>query len=1461
MSELQHIFSYILLYLHSGKTLQTISFLGWLRFEQKCPGPYLVVVPLSVLSNWDNEFKRFLPDMRVLKLHSSDSKEKDRMRKEMLHSVYNKYDVVITTYDILKSAELTNVLISRIYWKYVVFDEGHILRHEKTTIAATARRMHFEYVILLTGTPLQNDLHELWSLLNFLQPDIFISSAKFDECFNISNGNGNNTNKRSQIDYNLLLKAHAMLKPFMLRRIKNDVANLPKKIEKKILCPLTPMQTLWYKRLLLQESALLLQVEKSVEGAAAVAASDGSASRPKEDSKALQKERRKKLKALYVQLRKVCNHPFLFEEADEHPEWTDDSIIAASGKLLILDRLLQKLKEKNNRVVIFSQYTRVLAIIGDYLAYRGYEFCRLDGSTNRVQRQISINMFNAKNSPYFAFIMTTRAGGLGVNLQTADTVILYDSDWNPQADAQAMARVHRIGQKKEVHVYRLVTSGTVEERIVQRAENKLFLDQMVNRDSLKEVNTYNNNGSGNPDQAQPGETNDCADIENVTDDDMNNMGSDQLLEELSFGADVIINSTTAQLTDNDIDDLICRQANLEPSLSSSSLSVNMDTSTAIVQVNQKVTAKDYVPDSEVLDTRNFQGSIYHKYSGGALNSVAASTALTTSGGSAESRKTSSRVKKSRLRTITDEYGNQYDVIASNMYDMQSGEKSVFEEELKDSAAKSKASKGPTRRKGQVAGRDYDNEDHCLVCWDGGDLICCDRCPASYHDSCLPVDYQQAQAQNKTGGFPSKIWVCPHHFCMVCFKAAAAVGGTLFRCSECSNCFCEEHLPNDAVINGRCLRLEKTGYTLVSQACYIFCSETCATFSESYDDSGNNGAMRMTLSSVNCDPLSFLSTSTDALLQLPQSQHQNQEGSIAAADDSIAPTIVANTEKLSASVQSNISGNVIDQQPPQPPVTTSTSTAFSILLTSAASTSDESSDPIAQHNKLISELISFGLPNYFCYDRCRKCLSIHEHNKCEQWFVNELEYPTPPDTLEGERNEVLVTLFQKHYKYSDAGAASSTESAAHTTAAEDGPDFQQSISSNQDGTVTATAKGNGLRISANQIRSFMHSCSLINLGKVFVDMLNQKMLVIKHEKRNVYVDIHPDYLPRTMTLMQTYFLDKQRLTEERRRQEDEKRQLHQQRVFEEQKKLKEIESEKFQEIKYYLMDALSRPKPRRLRNKGSDTQLPSRFEAIARGQLQSDTRLYNIGYHQFRPFTMSYDLICVYLLDESLSYTQPINQADILKAVKMLVASEVLVRVKASYGSRVAHDDIPAAVDTGTSSFIPASPIRLYEYAVLPLISPERKSKQNIKRNQFLPDKHLLQLKVSSADNQIEQYMKENEEIIDELTFMYMTNLIHLTRFQAHPQTPPNKIWAQKLQYMESLFLYDLSVKQNSDLLLNRRVSPYLRDENINVLAYVPTFLEYFKDVLHTNARFFYTLFLIKRRVLDIDKATGNIFLM
>ncbi|GMH63265.1 hypothetical protein TL16_g03666, partial [Triparma laevis f. inornata] len=345
---------------------------------------------------------------------------------------------------------------SRSHFRYVVLDEGHIIKNRNSQISEGVRRIHSQSRLILTGTPTQNNLTELWALLNYLVPDYFEESDAFDSAFDIG---------KKMLEKDILVSANLTLGKFMLRRMKSTVEKLmPLKIETQIACPLSKMQMHWYKSLLMKDLSLLARLSPAESG-------NGAPSSTKY----------KQLNNLIMQLRKCALHPFLFDgaEQDMHNTTLTD-LVAASGKLSMLDKLLVQLFKGGHRSCIFSQFTQVLDIIEDYCLMRGWKYSRLDGSVGRAQRSYIVDRFNVPNSPEFIFLMSTRAGGMGLNLQTADTVILYDSDWNPQPDLQAMARVHRIGQKKTVHVYRLVTTGTVEERVVQRAQKKLYLDKMVN---------------------------------------------------------------------------------------------------------------------------------------------------------------------------------------------------------------------------------------------------------------------------------------------------------------------------------------------------------------------------------------------------------------------------------------------------------------------------------------------------------------------------------------------------------------------------------------------------------------------------------------------------------------------------------------------------------------------------------------------------------------------------------------------------------------------------------------------------------------------------------------------------------------------------------------------------------------------------------------------------------------------
>ncbi|KAL2339072.1 hypothetical protein Fmac_013518 [Flemingia macrophylla] len=467
-----------------GKTLQTISLLGYLHEFKGITGPHMVVAPKSTLGNWMNEIRRFCPVLRAIKFLGNPD-ERKHIREELL--VAGKFDVCVTSFEMVikeKSA------LRRFSWRYIIIDEAHRIKNENSLLSKTMRIYNTNYRLLITGTPLQNNLHELWALLNFLLPEIFSSAETFDEWFQISGEND---------EHEVVQQLHKVLRPFLLRRLKSDVEKgLPPKKETILKVGMSQMQKQYYKA--------LLQKDLEVVNAGG---------------------ERKRLLNIAMQLRKCCNHPYLFQGAEPGPPYTTgDHLITNAGKMVLLDKLLPKLKERDSRVLIFSQMTRLLDILEDYLMFRGYQYCRIDGNTGGEDRDASIEVFNKPGSEKFVFLLSTRAGGLGINLATADVVILYDSDWNPQVDLQAQDRAHRIGQKKEVQVFRFCTEYTIEEKVIERAYKKLALDALViQQGRLAEQKTVN---------------------------------KDELLQMVRFGAEMVFSSKDSTITDEDIDRIIAK---------------------------------------------------------------------------------------------------------------------------------------------------------------------------------------------------------------------------------------------------------------------------------------------------------------------------------------------------------------------------------------------------------------------------------------------------------------------------------------------------------------------------------------------------------------------------------------------------------------------------------------------------------------------------------------------------------------------------------------------------------------------------------------------------------------------------------------------------------------------------------------------------------------------------------------
>jgi len=526
------------------------------------------------------------------------------------------------------------------------------------------------------------------------------------------------------------------------------------------MCPLSTAQIFWYKGCLMKDINALVKACDDEND---------------KESGGIKKTKYDILRNLIMQLRKCCLHPFLFDGAEGNiDETTIEELIRASGKLAVLDKLLQSLFRKGNRTVIFSQFTSMLDILEDYCMMRGWKYVRFDGGTQRAQRNYLINQFNAPESEIFIFLMSTRSGGLGINLQTADTCILFDSDWNPQPDIQAMARVHRIGQKKIVHVYRLVSAGTVEERILQRAQKKLYLDQMVNSRKGTAVSQEL-----------------CEES-----DDKGGLSASVLLSTLKFGSNAVFNSSNDLPTEQDIDVITDRDR-------------SEDTSSGLLVGGTLSTAHNFDVSQQLVDTQTYEGIDFRQLRDSQTRD-SSQKQLSIKGLKEEWHALMSvekRQRKNRILKIADCNGTKRDVLSINNYNYD-GEPSIFAKETIRTVGMS----NPKRQKSEIT---YLHQDMCQVCGYGGELIMCPRCPISIHSQCC-------------GMTAKSLLSCSHHRCCKCGNNADGAGGLLFACNACPGAYCEDCLPKDTVrfLGTELERFTKLGFEGSDRTVYIHCSEQC-----------------------------------------------------------------------------------------------------------------------------------------------------------------------------------------------------------------------------------------------------------------------------------------------------------------------------------------------------------------------------------------------------------------------------------------------------------------------------------------------------------------------------------------------------------------------------------------------------------------------------------------------------------
>lgn len=796
-----------------GKTLQTLSLFQYLKVTDPVTSeenrPFLVICPLSVLPSWTTEVAKWVPELKAITFHGT-KQVRDRLKREILGAIDrygvetkgtskndaidlsedpNPVDVVITSYEMFVSEQAW--FKSAFVWRYVVLDEGHKIKSERTNVATSLQSLQAEHRLILTGTPLQNNLQELWSLLHWLFPEVFTADTAtgFQQAFDLTKGRASTS---------FMDSARGLLELIMLRRMKSSPGvdlGLEPKEEVLLFVPLTPMQRFWYTRLLTKVDTLLLEdlfkaskvkAEEDVKQTSAddqkpTLAQNGASNTGNLDvwadsknimvdamqaSESSDKDYRK-LMNLLVQLRKACSHPYLLPGSCPEPYVIGNHVRIASGKFIVLDKLLQELVIKQGKkILIFSGWTRTLDIIEDLLAFvrnasgsGSLKYLRLDGSTVRAKRNLAIRMFNDPKSNCNIMLLSTRAGGLGINLTPATEVVFMDEDWNPQVTLQAEARSHRIGQTQKVTVYKLCTQGTVEEQMMSRIRKKMYLSVKVTG-NMRNLHTDRRSNKRKHGEDFPGE------------DDTPQLDKSELKSLIRRGAQTLV---TPEI---DVNEMIgwdwettlekCKDRQQDP------LAANLDTDT-----KPDVDEEAWLNNVEKVETAIFEGKRHH---GKAASAVGAPLDL---------NHTDRRLGKNTTVMV--------DGFAINKESMGCADW----EAVPTFAGKDPRLAEPKRAKKKP----ITSQDHCQVCWDGGDLVCCSGCPRSYHNDCLSKE-MQGKAGVSSGNF-----YCLQHECFDCTKKTTEAGGLMYRCRWWEKGFCEDCLQWDTarLIDESIPELEMLGY--------------------------------------------------------------------------------------------------------------------------------------------------------------------------------------------------------------------------------------------------------------------------------------------------------------------------------------------------------------------------------------------------------------------------------------------------------------------------------------------------------------------------------------------------------------------------------------------------------------------------------------------------------------------------
>ncbi|KAF2626769.1 ISWI chromatin-remodeling complex ATPase ISW2 [Macroventuria anomochaeta] len=828
-----------------GKTLQTLSLFQYLEELDRKNGttseelrPYLVVCPLSVLNSWVTEAQKWVPELKVLRIHGTKN-ERNRLKRVALGmedlqgneteqlkgrkasrkaglkvSTYedtgSSYKIIVTTYDTFQAD--ADWFKRSFLWRYVVLDEGHKIKSNATNISTALRNISSEYRMILTGTPLQNNLVEMWALLAWLYPEVFTENTQdlFKESFDLARGK---VNKKTMDD------ARHLLELVMLRRMKDSPSvnlGLPPKEEVLLYVPLTPMQRFWYTRLLTRvdkgmltdlfangkekeqaaidqdkQDAALLEKMKQLETRPDTIGDQGeweetaqimrqALEKEQENSAVTNKSAWQKLMNLVMQLRKCCSHPYLLPDVAPDPYYLGEHVIRASGKFILLEKLLKHtIFEQGKKVLIFSGFTHTLDCCEDLLSLisnygQKFRHLRLDGGTGRARRNLDIRLFNQPGSDYKVMLLSTRAGGLGINLTSAQDVIFLDEDWNPQITLQAEARAHRIGQTKPVTIYKLCTQGTVEEQMMGRIRKKLYLSAKIT-ESMRNIHD-----DQTPTKSKASVT-----------DDVPHMDSTQLK--------TLIRRGTQTLSHPEIDVTEMLSWDL-PTMMAKCRDKPADDSNAPDAQHSEVDEEKWLSVMERVECAVFDGKRFQRQKDDKGNTAAANILP-----DAITREDRRRGKNTTVMV---------DGFAISKESMNCGDW----EAVPTFAGKDPRLADPVKEKKRA----ILHEEHCLACFEGGEtghLVECKSCPRAYHYDCLTPEYQ-----SKVKGFSG--FYCSQHNCIDCGKNTTDAGGLIFRCRWCPQGFCEDCLDWDkaALVGENLPEFELMGEPSPSGGFYIKCPD-------------------------------------------------------------------------------------------------------------------------------------------------------------------------------------------------------------------------------------------------------------------------------------------------------------------------------------------------------------------------------------------------------------------------------------------------------------------------------------------------------------------------------------------------------------------------------------------------------------------------------------------------------------